>query len=101
MSVENLFSRAVEEEGAVPLDSGALSVTTGAYTGRCPGAKFFVCDLGGDADSKIDWSNNQKISAEAFLQMKDKVLSYLKKRNPVTIKSLERGAMESILFRLV
>lgn len=86
MSVENLFSRAVEEEGAVPLDSGALSVTTGAYTGRCPGAKFFVCDLGGDADSKIDWSNNQKISAESFLQMKDKVLSYLKKRNPVTQK---------------
>lgn len=59
--------------------SGALSVTTGKYTGRSPKDKFIV-DTAGVHD-EIAWGSvNRPISREKFDAIKGKVAAYLQNR---------------------
>tara|TARA_R110000824_G_scaffold200897_2_gene384951 strand:- start:5315 stop:6763 length:1449 start_codon:yes stop_codon:yes gene_type:complete len=87
---KSLLDRATKNENAVCLKSGAISVKTGKYTGRCPGAKFFVCDSLDKKANLIDWESNQEISSSQFFAMKGKILSYLKGKNPI-IQDLRAG----------
>lgn len=58
------------------MDSGALNITTGKYTGRSPKDKFIVCE--DETQDKINWgSENVKISEDAFNKIYDKITKYL------------------------
>ncbi|TES53714.1 phosphoenolpyruvate carboxykinase (ATP) [Halalkalibacterium halodurans] len=57
-------------------DTGALTVATGAYTGRSPKDKFIVDET--SVHEKIEWGQvNQAIEKETFLHLYEKVLTYL------------------------
>ena len=60
--------------------TGALCVTTGAYTGRSPKDKFIVD--AGQAHDKVSWGKvNVPISQERFDALYGKVVSYLQNRD--------------------
>lgn len=60
------------------LSSGALSTTTGVYTGRAPNAKAYVKDS--TTEGCLDWFQNNSITEEAFeLELQ----SFLKYKNSV------------------
>ena len=71
---KSFLDRALTFEGAVQLDTGALVVSTGKYTGRCPTAKFFVCDPLDEKSNLIDWENNQRVTEKYFLETKERIL---------------------------
>ncbi|GAB7389045.1 phosphoenolpyruvate carboxykinase (ATP) [Bacillaceae bacterium] len=74
-----LVEIAVERGEGILATNGALSVTTGKYTGRSPKDKYIVDEP--SVREKIDWGSvNQPISRENFRRIFDKVLSYLKGR---------------------
>ncbi len=54
--------------------TGALSVRTGAHTGRSAADKFIVCDA--TTEGVIWWDNNKPISPQAFDLLRDDMLSY-------------------------
>ena len=88
MADQSLMRRAVVQGEAIRLETGALVAKTGKYTGRCPDAKFFVCDVDDDLTRRMDWSNNSSISSSAFEESKKEILEYLEKiswrKKPVT-----------------
>ena len=74
-----LVEKALERQEGVLSASGALSVTTGKYTGRSPKDKFIV-DTAGVHD-EIAWGSvNRPISREKFDAIKGKVAAYLQNR---------------------
>ncbi len=87
---KSFLERALSHEGASQLKTGALVVTTGKYTGRCPTAKFFVCDPLDEKASLIDWENNQRVTQAYFLDTKERILRYLSDKN-VTTQFLQAG----------
>ena len=88
MADQSLLRRAVVQGEAIRLENGALVAKTGKYTGRCPNAKFFVCDVSDDLTSKVDWNNNFSISSSDFEKSKKEIVDYLEKiparKKPVT-----------------
>ena len=81
---KSFLDRALTFEGAVQLDTGALVVSTGKYTGRCPTAKFFVCDPLDEKSNLIDWENNQRVTEKYFLETKERILHYLSDKDFVS-----------------
>lgn len=77
--VEKILSRC---EGTLT-SAGAVSVSTGKYTGRSPLDKFIVME--DSIKEKIDWKANQPISEEAFTSLYDRVMDYLKQKDEVFV----------------
>ena len=62
------------------MDTGALVIYTGKYTGRSPEDKYIVDTEG--VHSLIAWGKvNRPVSREVFGQVKSEILEYLKGRN--------------------
>lgn len=75
-----LTEMALATEDCKLMDSGALLVNTGKYTGRSPKDKF-VADEPGVTD-EINWgAENKKIAPEKFDRIYGKVTAYLCNRN--------------------
>jgi len=60
----SLIDIALSRKEASQINTGAITVTTGKYTGRCPYAKRFVLEAVSSHD--IYWSDNQSISIQEF-----------------------------------
>lgn len=74
-----LVEEAIRRGEGVLAASGALSVTTGKYTGRSPQDKFVVdCP---EVHEKIDWENNAAFSPEAFERLYQRMLAYIQGRD--------------------
>ncbi|RHW40825.1 phosphoenolpyruvate carboxykinase (ATP) [Neobacillus notoginsengisoli] len=85
--VENVLSRG---EGLLT-STGALSVSTGKYTGRSPEDKFIVDETA--SRDKIDWGKiNRPISEHVFSTLYHKVIDYLKQKNEVFVFNGFAGA---------
>jgi len=73
LNKEMLTSFAIAE-GAQYIKTGAICITTGAHTGRCPTAKKIeLCD---ETRDKIDWDNNQSITEDEFDKQCEKFRSH-------------------------
>ena len=75
LSKDELVKIAVAKENAVLLKGGALSVTTGKYTGRSPDAKFIVKDK--LTQDTIDWKNNKSMTLEEWKLFKMLFFNFL------------------------
>lgn len=75
-SVDELIRCAVENKEGVIADNGALSVTTGKYTGRSPNDRFIVDTA--NVHENIDWGDiNRPISPEIFDKVYEKFKAYI------------------------
>lgn len=76
LSPEALTQKTIELGQGVLNDTGALSVSTGKFTGRSPKDKFTVKDA--ITEHSVDWGDvNIPIAPEAFDKLYDKVCAYL------------------------
>ena len=76
LSPARLVEEALRRGEGVLTDTGALSVTTGKYTGRSPKDKFIVDTK--DVHDKIAWGDvNVAISEDAYQSIKNKMFAYL------------------------
>lgn len=74
-----LIELALENEDAKLMNSGALAITTGKYTGRSPKDRFIVDEPSVTDD--IDWgTENKKISVNNFKGILGKITAYLNNR---------------------
>src|SRR5919206_3018822 len=77
LSVPQLVEKVLERSEGTLTSTGAVSVSTGKYTGRSPQDKYIVMEE--STKNKIAWgSTNQPISEEAFTNLYHKVLDYLR-----------------------
>ena len=77
LSVATLVEKIVSRGEGRLTSSGAVSMTTGKYTGRSPKDKFIVEDE--ETIHTIDWGEvNQPISEDKFLNLLDKTVQHLK-----------------------
>lgn len=75
-----LTEMALKNEDCSLMDSGALLVNTGKYTGRSPKDRFVVDEK--PISNEINWgAENKKISEEKFLSIYGKVTAYLNNRD--------------------
>ena len=70
----SLITLALERKEASSINSGALVVTTGKWTGRCPSAKYFALEP--ISKRSIYWSDNQSISCKEFDEKLKFMLNY-------------------------
>ncbi|HCU23267.1 MAG TPA: phosphoenolpyruvate carboxykinase (ATP), partial [Candidatus Atribacteria bacterium] len=76
LSIPELFEHALQKKEGMLSSTGALSVLTGAYTGRSPEDRFFVDDE--TTHNLIDWGKvNKPISQEIYERLYAKMVSYL------------------------
>ncbi len=76
LSPTELIERAVQTGEGVLVDSGALAIDTGEFTGRSPKDKFVVCD--DITENTVWWGEiNHKISPEKFDILHNDMLQYL------------------------
>lgn len=76
LSPEELTRQAVDLGQGMLSDTGALSVSTGKFTGRSPKDKFTVKDA--ITEKSVDWGDvNIPFSPEAFDKLYDKVAAHL------------------------
>ncbi len=76
LSPQELTKKTQELGQGVLSDSGALSVSTGKFTGRSPKDKFTVKDA--YTENSVDWGSiNIPIAADVFDKLYDKVCAYL------------------------
>ncbi|MEH7181339.1 phosphoenolpyruvate carboxykinase (ATP) [Neobacillus vireti] len=84
LSVPQLVEKILSRNEGVLTSTGAISVSTGKYTGRSPQDKFIVQEE--SIKDKIDWGHsNQPISADVFNSLLQKVLDYLKQKNELFV----------------
>jgi len=83
LSVPQLVEKILSRNEGTLSSTGAIRVSTGKYTGRSPEDKFIVVE--DSTKDKIDWGNNQPISENAFSNLYDKVLDYLKDKNEIFV----------------
>ncbi len=75
--------------------TGAVSASTGKYTGRSPKDKFIVKEA--SVADKIAWGAvNQPISEEHFNKLYTKVLEYLKRKKKSYSSSKDLQALTAI-----
>ena len=80
LNTEDLIKAAIENGEGVIASNGALSLETGARTGRSPNDRFIVKE---DSTSHlIDWGEiNRPFDADKFSLLWDKVEAYLAEKN--------------------
>ncbi len=76
LTPEELIEDSIKKNMGVLSDTGALSISTGRFTGRAPKDRFIVED---DITShSVDWGKiNKPISADVFQNLKEKIAKYL------------------------
>ena len=75
-----LTEEALKTEPCKLMDTGALLVETGAYTGRSPKDRFIVDEAG--VSEKIGWgSENKKFPLDKFELIYKKAVEYLSGKN--------------------
>ena len=87
LPIEKLISQTIERQEGTLTNTGALLIKTGKFTGRSPEDKFIVKD---DASIKsVDWNKfNNPIDENSFLQLKDKLISYLNNKPEIWARNL-------------
>jgi phosphoenolpyruvate carboxykinase (ATP) len=91
MSVPQLVEKILSRNEGKLTSTGAISVSTGKYTGRSPQDKFIVMEE--SIKDKIDWGNlNQPISEDVFNNLYHKVLDYLKEKSEIFVFNGFAGA---------
>ena len=84
MSVPQLVEKILSRNEGKLTSTGAISVSTGKYTGRSPQDKYIVME--DTIKDKIAWGNlNQPISADVFNNLYHKVVEYLKQQNELFV----------------
>lgn len=91
LSVPQLVEKVLQRNEGVLSSTGAVKAETGKYTGRSPKDKYTVEEE--TSKDKIDWGSvNEPISEEVFLNLYNKVLSYLKEKDEVFVFNGYAGA---------
>lgn len=76
LSPEELADQCVQRKEGIVTDSGALAISTGEYTGRCPKDRYLVKDETSVHD--INWGNyNQPVTEDQFNLIFKEVTDYL------------------------
>jgi len=84
LSVSELVEKVLTRQEGILTSTGAVSVSTGKYTGRSPKDKFIVNEP--SVENLIDWGTvNTPISADVFEKLYSKVLTYLRDRNELFV----------------
>lgn len=79
-SVARLVERVLDRNEGVLTSTGAVTATTGKYTGRSPKDKFIVKDE--ITEDTIDWGPvNQPIDEASFDKLHEKVVNYLMEKD--------------------
>ena len=91
LSVPQLVEKVLQRSEGVLSSTGAVKAETGKYTGRSPKDKYIVEE---DASKdKIDWGAvNEPISEDIFLNLYNKVLTYLKEKDEIFVFNGYAGA---------
>ena len=93
LSVPELVEEAIRNGEGVLTKDGALSVSTGAFTGRSPKDKFVVQDE--VSRQLVDWGPvNQPLAEERFTALLDKVLAHLGEKEKLYYLEASAGADE-------
>jgi len=91
LSVPQLVEKVLQRNEGVLSSTGAVKAETGKYTGRSPKDKYIVEEEA--SKEKIDWGSvNEPISEEVFLNLYNKVLTYLKEKDEVFVFNGYAGA---------
>ncbi|UOY94375.1 phosphoenolpyruvate carboxykinase (ATP) [Ectobacillus sp. JY-23] len=94
LSVPQLVERVLMRGEGTLTSTGAVSVSTGKYTGRSPKDKFIVKEA--SVADKIDWGSvNRPISEEHFNHLYTKVLEHLKEKEELFVFKGFAGADHS------
>ncbi len=97
LSPEELVEQTLVRGQGVLNDTGALCIRTGKFTGRCPKDKFIVRDV--ITENKVNWGGfNNPVPETVFLQLRDKMLEYLGRKEEIWIRDAYACADPS--FRL-
>ncbi|MBG9589940.1 phosphoenolpyruvate carboxykinase (ATP) [Cytobacillus firmus] len=84
LSVPQLVEKVLNRKEGSLTSTGAVRATTGKYTGRSPKDKYIVEEASNK--DKMDWGSvNQPISEEAFSNLYNKVINYLKEKEEVFV----------------
>ncbi|MGV3264240.1 phosphoenolpyruvate carboxykinase (ATP) [Cytobacillus pseudoceanisediminis] len=84
LSVPQLVEKVLNRNEGSLTSTGAVRATTGKYTGRSPKDKYIVKEASNK--DKMDWGSvNQPISEEAFSNLYNKVINYLKEKEEVFV----------------
>lgn len=83
LSVPQLVEKVLNRNEGELSSTGAVKAETGKYTGRSPKDKYIVEEA--STKEKIDWNSNQSISEENFLNLYNKVISYLKEKDELFV----------------
>lgn len=84
LSIPMLVEEAVKRGDAILTNTGALSVTTGKYTGRSPKDKFIVRDA--STENEVAWGPvNQPFAPEKFEALYNKTMEYLKTKQELFV----------------
>lgn len=76
LSSEELENKILELKQGVVTNTGAISISTGKFTGRAPKDRFIVKDS--VTENTVDWNNvNKPFTEENFDKLFDKVTQYL------------------------
>lgn len=93
LTVPELVEEAIRNGEGILTKDGALSVSTGAFTGRSPKDKFVVQDE--VSNNLVDWGKvNQPIAEEKFTVLLDKVLTHLEQKDKLYYLEASAGADE-------
>ncbi|MBL8789288.1 MAG: phosphoenolpyruvate carboxykinase [Rhizobiales bacterium] len=87
--VAELYQQALERGEARVSDGGALSVMTGAHTGRSPKDKFIVRNAA--ANDSVWWDNTAGLSQAQFDQIKADMLAHARLKS-LFVQDLHAGA---------
>ncbi|SHE54003.1 phosphoenolpyruvate carboxykinase (ATP) [Caloramator proteoclasticus] len=80
LSVGDLVEHSVSKNEGVLSDTGAISITTGVYTGRSPEDRFIVDTE--DVHDLIYWGKvNKPISVDVFNRVYGRLMAYLENRD--------------------
>ncbi len=87
--VAELFQEAVERGEGRIAEGGALSVTTGAHTGRSPKDKYIVRNAASEAT--VDWESNAGLGQSQFDLIKADMLAHARLKS-LFVQDLAAGA---------
>ena len=94
LSSAELTEQALLRGEGVINNTGALCINTGEFTGRSPQDKFIVKD--GITTSTVNWNNfNIPIEEKYFLQLRQKMITYLDKKGELWMRDAYACADEN------